>query len=256
MSPMGMNLCRLSANTAASRAKGTAALDCLSTFTPHPSPSRAALHLPSARLSRRRAVQVIQHSPIRRLCSTKFHLNHRGRSPPHEQIHLFLARRIALFLFAWGYKKHTTTSLPLLVFSSTTTQFPTSVPPPKTTNHHTLIMAPLIHALTTLLLALSGMASPAVVAIHEPRASAATPNQKSEVANLEWSRRLTANTYSTALNCGIFSTADKHDFMDLQSAWGVHKDDMCTTPAKSCRRHACKNTSGIYVRLFQSLAGT
>lgn len=74
-----------------------------------------------------------------------------------------------------------------MVFSSTTTQFPTSVPPPKTTNHHTLIMAPLIHALMTLLLALSGMASPAVVAIHEPRAAAATPNQKGEVANLEWS---------------------------------------------------------------------
>lgn len=117
-------------------------------------------------------------------------------------------------------------------------------------------MAPLIHVLTTLLLALSAMASPTVVAIHEPRAAAATPNQNGELPNLEWSRRLTANPYSTALNCGIFSTADKHDFMDLQSTWGVHKDDMCTTPAKTCRRHACKNTSGIYVGPSQSLAGT
>lgn len=117
-------------------------------------------------------------------------------------------------------------------------------------------MAPLIHVMTTLLLALSAMASPAVVAIHEPRAAAATPNQKGELPNLEWSRRLTANPYSTALNCGIFSTADKHDFMDLQSAWRVHKDDMCTTPAKTCRRHACKDTSGIYVGPSQSLAGT
>ncbi|KAK0752601.1 hypothetical protein B0T18DRAFT_427041 [Schizothecium vesticola] len=86
----------------------------------------------------------------------------------------------------------------------------------------------LIHVLMTLLLALSAMASPAVVAIHEPRAAAAAPNQK-------------------ALNCGIFSTADKHDFMDMQSYWAVTKGEMCTTPAKTCRRYACKNTSGIYI---------
>jgi len=115
-------------------------------------------------------------------------------------------------------------------------------------------MARLIHVLTALFLAFLTMASPAVVAIHEPRAEAPAPNQKGELPSQESNRRRTANTNGTALNCGIFSTADKHDFMDMQSYWAVTKGEICTTPAKTCRRHACKNTSGIYVRFFQSLA--
>ncbi|KAK1828922.1 hypothetical protein QBC39DRAFT_374237 [Podospora conica] len=87
-------------------------------------------------------------------------------------------------------------------------------------------MARLTHLLMPLLLALSAMASPTVVAI-EPR-DAPLPNQK-------------------ALLCGMASTADKHDFMDMQSYWAVTKGEVCTTPAKTCRRHACKNTSGIYI---------
>ena len=42
-------------------------------------------------------------------------------------------------------------------------------------------MARLTHVLMTLFLALLTMASPAVVAIHEPRAEAPAPNQKGEL---------------------------------------------------------------------------
>jgi hypothetical protein len=44
-------------------------------------------------------------------------------------------------------------------------------------------MARLVHVLMTFFLALLAMASPAVVAIHEPRAATAAPNQKGELPN-------------------------------------------------------------------------
>lgn len=53
------------------------------------------------------------------------------------------------------------------------------------------------------------------------------------------------------MHCGNFCTADRADaavllnvMADLDEDGG---NDNCTTPARTCRRHACNNTSGIYV---------
>lgn len=64
-------------------------------------------------------------------------------------------------------------------------------------------------------------------------------------------RQVVANLYSAAMYCGNFCTADRADasvLLNVMMDW--NKDggnDNCTTPARTCRRHACNNTSGVYV---------
>ncbi|KAK1830841.1 hypothetical protein QBC39DRAFT_409320 [Podospora conica] len=63
---------------------------------------------------------------------------------------------------------------------------------------------------------------------------------------------ISANIRLTGLLCGKFSTADRPDVSVLVNVMadldnnGVDNDN-CNTPARTCRRHACKNTSGVYV---------
>jgi hypothetical protein len=51
----------------------------------------------------------------------------------------------------------------------------------------------------------------------------------------------------TELNCGNFSTADWRDIAILVEHMNNGDPDDCTTPARTCRRLGCRQTSGIYV---------
>ncbi|KAK3365590.1 hypothetical protein B0T24DRAFT_723295 [Lasiosphaeria ovina] len=51
---------------------------------------------------------------------------------------------------------------------------------------------------------------------------------------------------SGGLFCGVFNTADKHDIME-NLYWMRNNLGKCTTPARTCRRFSCINTSGVYV---------
>ena len=66
-------------------------------------------------------------------------------------------------------------------------------------------------------------------------------------------RDLPINITMDKLNCGKFNTANYWDIMDLLNAMKPSQPDDCTTPAKTCRRVACVNTSGVYVRPTCSL---
>ncbi|KAK0615285.1 hypothetical protein B0T17DRAFT_657485 [Bombardia bombarda] len=49
------------------------------------------------------------------------------------------------------------------------------------------------------------------------------------------------------LVCGTFSTGDRNRLYDLIFHDIGVQNRACTTPAKMCRRHSCKDTSAIYV---------
>ncbi|KAK1830842.1 hypothetical protein QBC39DRAFT_409324 [Podospora conica] len=60
--------------------------------------------------------------------------------------------------------------------------------------------------------------------------------------------RQDVNVSIDKLGCGRFSTANHQDIdILLRDLHKSTKTDDCTTPAKTCRRHACINTSAIYV---------
>ncbi|KAK3936356.1 hypothetical protein QBC46DRAFT_412178 [Diplogelasinospora grovesii] len=86
---------------------------------------------------------------------------------------------------------------------------------------------------TTAILALA-----AVVVVGSP-----TP----DAAGSESARDVTvSNANKKDRYCGIFSTGDKRNIMTL--LYNMRKQGgNCVTPAKTCTRHACMNTSGVYV---------
>ena len=55
----------------------------------------------------------------------------------------------------------------------------------------------------------------------------------------------------TELNCGNFSTADWRDIALIVEYMNIGEPDDCTTPARTCRRVACRQTSGVYVSSSQ-----
>lgn len=63
--------------------------------------------------------------------------------------------------------------------------------------------------------------------------------------------QIVANLSSAAMVCGNFCTADRADasvLLNVMMDWNNDGgNDNCTTPARTCRRHACNNTSGVYV---------
>ncbi|KAK0615287.1 hypothetical protein B0T17DRAFT_511058 [Bombardia bombarda] len=54
------------------------------------------------------------------------------------------------------------------------------------------------------------------------------------------------NDNPTSLLCGLFTTANKDSVKDLLNDLSG-RSSSCDTPAKTCRRHACKNKSGVFV---------
>lgn len=95
--------------------------------------------------------------------------------------------------------------------------------------------------LTTILLLLSPLTTAlatAVFPVHavSPRGHLIAPRQDTNIS-------------SDKLGCGRFSTTNHWDVSDLLDAMHAStQPDDCTTPAGTCRRVACVNTSGVYVR--------
>lgn len=71
-------------------------------------------------------------------------------------------------------------------------------------------------------------------------------NIQSEYDQISPSELHQLTAYSSGTQCGVFATADKRNFMQLQ--YDLRKvGGNCTVPARSCLRLSCWNTSGIYV---------
>ncbi|KAK0726904.1 hypothetical protein B0T26DRAFT_747297 [Lasiosphaeria miniovina] len=60
------------------------------------------------------------------------------------------------------------------------------------------------------------------------------------------SLRTNTTDNSAGLFCGIFNTANTQD-TDDNISWLKNNVGTCFTPAQTCRRHSCINTSGVYV---------
>ncbi|KAK3326833.1 hypothetical protein B0H66DRAFT_589360 [Apodospora peruviana] len=60
------------------------------------------------------------------------------------------------------------------------------------------------------------------------------------------STSISARAEAKGLYCGIFNTADKKNVAGLIDDL-LTNTGKCVTPAKTCRRHGCWNTSAIYV---------
>ncbi|KAK1750507.1 hypothetical protein QBC47DRAFT_118296 [Echria macrotheca] len=48
------------------------------------------------------------------------------------------------------------------------------------------------------------------------------------------------------INCGIYNTADRPNAIQINFDLAENVNT-CTTPPKTCRRHACWNTSGVFI---------
>ncbi|KAK4445784.1 hypothetical protein QBC34DRAFT_441414 [Podospora aff. communis PSN243] len=80
--------------------------------------------------------------------------------------------------------------------------------------------------------------------IPDPIASSVTSSLSSAIATPTAQVNASMNAPLDNLFCGNFNTADTSDVEKINAGFG---DDMCTTPAKTCTRHGCLNTSGVYV---------